>query len=387
MNALLARLRAKNLQQWLPGYARATSDRVKRHLASLVNGDRIEGPRHVLFAFCDHYEPLWKNTDRDRGDERVRAWEEQYPLLARPFRDADGYPPRHTFFFPGEEYDPRYIDRLARLARQGLGEVELHLHHDNDTAPALREKILDYLGKLAAHGHLSRDQAGRLRYGFIHGNWCLANGRADGRWCGVNEELPLLFETGCYADFTFPAAPDSSQPGIVNQIYWPIGDLSRRRAYDGGEPAKVGERHRDRLLLIEGPLAPVVELPSSWASLKPPRVRLENAAVTADDPATLGRVRSWVNQGIGILGRPDWIFVKVHTHGASEKQGGSLLGDGGRALHEALTGFFNDGDSWALHYVTAREMFNVACAAMDGKSGNPGDFRDYALPPPPVAQA
>lgn len=386
MNALLKRLRDKNVHQWLPGYARSTAERVTQQAARLLKGERIEGPRHVLFAFCDHYEPLWKNTDYDRGDERVRVWEEQYPRLVDGFRDADGFAPRHTFFFPGEEYDPRYIDRLARLARQGFGEVELHLHHDNDTAPALREKIADYLGKLASHGHLSRDPSGRLRYAFIHGNWCLANGRADGRWCGVDEELPLLFETGCYADYTFPAAPDSSQSAIVNQIYWPTGDLARRRAYDTGEPARVGQRHEDRLLLIEGPLAPVLEFPSNLASLKP-RVRLENAAVTADDPGTRARVQSWIDQGIGIVGRPEWIFVKVHTHGAPEKQGASLLGDGGRSLHQALTWYFNDGEDWALHYVTAREMYNIACAAMDGKNGNPGQFRDYGLPPPPIARS
>jgi len=381
LNPLLARLRAKNLHQWLPGYARTTTERLARR----ARGHGATGLRHVLFAFCDHYEPLWKNTDRELGDARVKMWEDDYPRLASSFRDSDGLPPRHSFFFPGEEYDPRYLDRLTRLVRQGFGEVELHLHHDNDTGPALREKIADYLGKLAAHGHFTRDGTGRPRYAFIHGNWCLANGRADRRWCGVDEEIPLLFETGCYADFTFPAAPDSSQPRIVNQIYWPVGDLARRRAYDGGEQAAVGKRYEDRMLLIEGPLAPVVELPDSLAALKPPRVRLENAAVTADDPGTLSRVRSWVRQEIGVAGRPEWVFVKVHTHGASEKQGSSLLGDGGRQLHEALTGHFNDGRNWALHYVTAREMFNIACAAMDGRTGDPASFRDYVLKPPPAA--
>ena len=38
------------------------------------------------------------------------------------------------------------------------------------------------------------------RFGFIHGNWCLDNSRADGRWCGLNNELILLRELGCYAD-------------------------------------------------------------------------------------------------------------------------------------------------------------------------------------------
>jgi hypothetical protein len=41
----------------------------------------------------------------------------------------------------------------------------------------------------------------------------------------------------------------------------------------------------------------------------------------------------------------------------------------------------------AVHYVTAREMFNVARAAMDGKTGNPNSYFDYVIPPPPVARS
>jgi hypothetical protein len=35
--------------------------------------------------------------------------------------------------------------------------------------------------------------------------------------------------------------------------------------------------------------------------------------------------------------------------------------------------------------VTAREMFNVARAAMDGKAGDPSAYFDYVVKPPPVA--
>jgi hypothetical protein len=55
-------------------------------------------------------------------------------------------------------------------------------------------------------------------------------------------------------------------------------------------------------------------------------------------------------------------------------------------LHRALASF-NDGRRWVLHYVTAREMFNIAAAAMDGSEGNPNDYRDYLLAPPPAARA
>jgi hypothetical protein len=40
-----------------------------------------------------------------------------------------------------------------------------------------------------------------------------------------------------------------------------------------------------------------------------------------------------------------------------------------------------------LHYVTAREMYNVARAAMDGLSGSPAPFFDYEVPPPRRAAA
>jgi hypothetical protein len=367
---MIGALRRKHLDKWMRGYA--------KHLAERARAPRVAGPRHLLFAFCDHYEPRFGKVDERQGDDRVKAWEEEYPKMARSFVDADGRAPQHSFFFPGEEYAPSYLDRLGKLVKAGLGEVEMHLHHDNDTSATLRERLSGYLRTYASHGHLSRDSDGRARYAFIHGNWCLANARSDGKWCGVDDELPLLFQTGCYADYTFPSAPDESQPNIVNQIYWPEGPLSEARSYENGSRARVGDVRRDRILMIEGPLS---------LSLRRHRlpVRIENAAVTAEDPPTPARIRSWVGQGIHVEGRPEWIFVKVHTHGASEVQGRALLGAGSAMLHRELTTRYNDGRRWVLHYVTAREMFNIALAAMEGRSGDPAQYRDHGLSPPPIA--
>lgn len=367
---MLAKLRSKNLHTWMRGYA--------RHLARQARGRKARGTRHLLFAVCDHYEPLWGKTTVAHGEARVQAWADGYPALADRFRDADGRPPRHSFFFPGEEYAPQYLDALATLARGGYGEVELHLHHDRDTAAGLRADIERYLALFAEHGHISRDAAGGFQYAFIHGNWCLANARADGRWCGVDEELPLLFDTGCYADFTFPSAPDECQPDHVNEIYWPQGDLSRKRAYENGERARVGERKTDRLLMLTGPLA----LTLRPGSLKP---RIESAALDEGDPPSAARVASWAGANIHIDGRPEWVFVKLHTHGAPEGNAGVMLGDAAAGMHELLTTRYNDGDAWRLHYVTAREMYNVAAAAMDGHGGDPNDYRDYLIAPPAVA--
>lgn len=362
--------KARNLARWVGGYA--------RHVARRALQPRVAGPRHLLFALCDHFEPLWNGASLRVGEERVRAWSEGYPRLAEGFRDAGGRAPRHTFFFAGEQYAPSSLDALGELARRGLGEVELHLHHDGDTTAALRRALRGYVADLARHGHLSRGRSGEPRFGFIHGNWALANARRDGRHCGVDGELPLLFAEGCYADFTYPSAPDECQPPLVNQIYWPVGDLGRRRAHERGERARVGVLRTDRLLMIGGPLA-LARRPGRAA------VRIESSALTANDPATSARVASWVEQGICVEGRPEWVFVKVHTHGAPEAQAASLLGEGGRALHRALAAGYNDGRAWALHYVTAREMYNVAVAAMCGEQGDPTAFFDHVLPPPPVA--
>jgi len=366
----LQKLLDYNLDRWLPGYAFEVVRRA-------VKRERTSGPRHLLVAMCDHHEPFHGGFDEERGARRMKAWHEGYPKLADAYRDADGRPPRHSFFFPGEEYRPYFLDALGDLAKRGFGEVEVHLHHDGDTRESLTEKFEQTLRDFSKHGHISRAADGSFRWAFIHGNWALANPRRDGKWCGVDDELPLLHRLGCYADYTFPSAPDECQPNIVNQIYWPTGNLNAKRCYEQGARARVGEVMTDRLLMMTGPVA-LAKRPGRLSG------RIEGAAVTAVDPATPARARTWTRQHIHVEGRPEWVFCKLHTHGSPEPQATALLGDGGRAMHDLLTTQYNDGERWILHYVTAREMFNIAIAAMDGKSGNPFDHRDHVIKPPPV---
>lgn len=357
----------KELHLWVPAWIK---DRARKRLRR-----RPRTTRHLLFAVCDHYEPLQGNgTTLSQGLERVRAWRKCYPELARQFRDASGRPPRHSFFYPGEQYDPALVEPLAELVAMDLGEVEVHLHHDGDTRTSLRKQLEDTVGALAAHGVIP-SRGGRPAWAFIHGNWCLANARRDRRWCGVDDELALLHELGCYADFTFPAAQDQSQPGIVNAIYYPTGDVRRRRAYEDGESVRVGTRRQERVLLIQGPIA---------LSRRPPslRPRIESAALDWADPPTPARLHTWLRQEICVRGREEWVFVKVHTHGAPERNAAVLLEEPMRELHRAMAQY-NDGTRWRLHYVSAREMYNLARAAMDGCVGSPVDFLDYEIPRPP----
>ena len=360
----LGKLGKKELHLWLGGWLEDRAARLRK--------PKVEGTRHLLFCLCDHYEPLHGDAPMLQGLERVKAWRDIYPELTRKFEDTNGRTPIHSYFYPGDQYDPDLVEPIAELCGLGMGEMEVHLHHDDDTRESLAIKFTDTLRDLDRHGTMAKKD-GKFAWSFIHGNWCLANARRNGTACGVDDELTLLYELGCYADFTFPAAPDEAQPHIVNSIYYPAGDPGRKRAYERAERVTVGSPRQDKVMLVEGPLA----LALRPGSLK---VRIESSAIDWSDPLTKERLETWVSQDIHVEGRPEWVFVKVHTHGAPERNAKVLLGEHATRFHEALGIRYNDGEKWKLHYVSAREMFNVARAAMDGKTGSPAEYFDYEIP-------
>ncbi len=186
-------------------------------------------------------------------NQRVAAWVDQYPKIAGKHKDSDGCHPKHTFYYPEEEYETDHLNQLAEVCRRGFGEVEIHLHHDNDSPEGLRKKIERFREQLKRHGLLPFDERGRLVYAFIHGNWALDNSRKDGRMCGVNNELEILKETGCYADFTFPSAPSETQTSKINSIYY-AKETSEAKSHNTGIDVEVGRPSTGDLMLIQGPL-------------------------------------------------------------------------------------------------------------------------------------
>ena len=481
----------KSIDKWLPGYLRSVIRRP----------GRVDGTRHLLFCIADHFEPFRLRAGSDgvmrkvspaEAREFVEAWVNGYPSAVRDFRDSDGCAPHHTFFYPQEEYDPQCLDLLTKVCRDGYGEVEIHLHHRNDTAEGFREKLVSFrdllrrehgllgtwkgrdvergtlnVGRRMWGGGCGEQVVGRTKditlssallasdlihstsyvppptphdsniaYGFVHGNWALCNSRPDGDWCGVNEELGILSSTGCFADFTFPSAPSPTQPRMVNAIYRAVDTPGRPRGCDSGERAEVGRKAEggppeadlppaenlssrggsafggkpetggdasssvgyvsdsgtqvsglrpqpspSSLLLITGPLG------LNWRRRKwglfP---RIENGEISAGSRPSVDRVAAWVRQGIHIVGRPEWVFVKLHTHSCVDANRAVLFGEHMANVRNYMHSRYNDGKAWCLHYVSAREMFNIARAAEEGMTGNPGGYRDYEVAPPPVLQ-
>jgi hypothetical protein len=335
--------------------------------------ENCEGIRHIFFCFADHFEPLWGRVDRETGIERVANWCRLYPAAVDRYRDGSGRPPQHSCFYPQEEYIPECIDRLAGMRDDGFGDVEIHLHHDGDSSAAFRDKIETFRDILHnEHGLLHRGRKGGLKYGFIHGNWALDDSGLKGRWCGVKDEITILKETGCYADFTYPSAPHRTQPPVINQIYHATDDPGRPKSHHRGIEADYRSAPAGDLLLITGPLA------LNWRKRKKiifPAI--ENGDITSINPPTPDRVDLWVRTGIHVRGWPKWIFIKIHTHGLQPGNAALLLGGGIAPLHERLLSTYNDGDRYRLHYVTARECYICVRTLEEGDADKIRHIENY----------
>lgn len=369
--------RARNVQYWIGPYLFPHRRRAQ---------PRRDEPLDVFIAVCDHYEPECYGADRATARARVERWTREYPRLFERFRDSRGRAPQHTFFFPQDEYRPEYLDELRQLCDAGYGDVDVHLHHHNDTASGLREKLEEFRETLhLRHGLLRRDpHTGEIVYGFIHGNWALCNSRPDGQACGVDQELTVLLQTGCYADFTFPSAPSPTQPRTINSIYYARDLPGRCRSHDFGDFAEVGRTpSQDQLLMIQGPLG------LDWHNRKLGLIpAIENADLTGRRPPTLDRFRRWVQTGVHVAGRPNWVFVKLHTHGCKDANTGMLLGRAMQDFHAGLAAWSAEGDERRYHYVTAWELAQLVHTAERG-----GTLEDALQPerrtvtrPPVLAQ-
>jgi hypothetical protein len=319
---------------------------------------------HLLVLFADHWEP-------GTFYERATRWEDAYPALADRHRDHEGRPLQHTWFYPVEQPYRVPLEILQRLVERGYGEVEMHLHHRDDNAVSLVRKLRLGLELFHSYG-FAKTVTGETRFAFIHGNFHL-----DGTGiCGVTEELRLLLSEGCFADYTFPSLWERSQPSHVNQLRYVV-DTPEPKSYDRGEVVSVGAaRPPGSLVLFQGPLS------IAYAGVTRRLVRVEDANIRAAVPATPARVDQWVKTAVQVAGRPEWVFIKMWGHGAgSDADVEDMLNGSFDSTLEYLERNYNDGRRYVLHYVTAREAYNVAMAAVAGKSGDPACYYDWEVPP------
>jgi len=344
-----------NLEIWLASYLRQALTP-----KSLKGAER---PITLHLAVADHFEPFGGGADEKTAYSRLATWEKHLPLLSRAIADSFGRPPQHTFFYPLEDYQPEALDRLAAMRAQGLADVEVHLHHEGETSAQLEDKLASYAEKLnGRHGLLRRDPAtGNITYGFIHGNWALDNSLPDGRWCGVNDELKVLARSGCYADFTLPAAPSPAQTSTINSIYYATDDPQRPKSHDRGRKATVGLPPAGDLLIVQGILA-LNWRKRKWGLLP----RMENSDLGTHRPPEPARVPLWLRFAPKVRGAENHLFIKLSCHGAPERHFEALLGNTARRFFEHLAANYTKGH-YRLKFVTCWEMVQAVHALERGE--------------------
>lgn len=307
-------------------------------------------------TLADHYEPMWGGADLRTAQARVALWRSAWPTIATHCQpDSAGNPPVYTFFSAEEEYHPTLVEPLAEMVRNGIADVEVHLHHDGEGRQNFIDRIVSFCEVLHGEHHLLRERDGRLTFGFIHGNWALDNSRPDGRSCGLNDEIRILRNLSCYADFTMPSGDSATQARLINTIYWCTGDPNRPKSYDRGVPVTVGGDIEGDLLMIPGPLG------IRWRDRLLPR--LETGELSCGNLATPYRARRWVELAprIGVD-----TFIKLYTHGAQERNSFVLLRNGLKSVFALLVAEAKQ-RGCAVYFVSAWQMYCAIDAVRQGR--------------------
>ena len=332
----------RHAELWFPGYVR-----------SRLRNWRATASSRVWVALADHWEPYWLKPSDDVARERVEVWSRYWPQIAARHADSLGRPPQYTFYYPQEEYRPAFLDSLAAMVRQGIADVDIHIHHDGEGEQNFLDRMTGFIDVLSNRHGLLRRHNGRTVFGFIHGNWALDNSRPDGLCCGLNNEITLLRDLGCYADFTMPSGNSPTQSRIVNTIYWVTDDPLRPRSFDRGVSVQKGVHEKGDLLMIPGPLG------VRWGErLKP---RLETGEVAHQDWPTAYRIARWLRLAPRI---GNDIFIKLYSHGAQERNYQALLLNGALdRLYQLLSSECRR-LGHELRYVTTWEMRQAVDAAV-----------------------
>jgi hypothetical protein len=362
----------------LPWLIRYPFSRIKTLL-----GQNLFEKKHIIFTIANHFEPSWN----PKGgllplDQRLKRLDDYYKLAkntGESLIDVDGTKFRHTNFYPIEQYHSPILEKMAEMQSEGLGEVEIHLHHGvekPDTSENLYNTLLKFRDILAErHKCLSRlDGKGDPMWAFVHGNLALANS-CGGKYCGVDNEMQILADLGCYVDMTLPSAPDESQVPMINRIYECELPLNEPIPHRKGKNVKVRGNSPQLPLIFTGPLV------FNWTRLVNgiPIPRIEDGCLSSQQSLDLSRFRRWLSANVTVEGKPDWVFVKLYCHGFFDNDQSVCIGEDTKRFFSQVIENGEKTNDYKVHFATAREAFNMVLAAIDGKSGSPNEYRDYRL--------
>ena len=326
--------------------------------------DKTDKIEHLMFIVVDHYEP---GFDKDEAVKANEAWLYEYHKAVKGKVDSYGNRFVYNWFYPFDQRNDRVLQWLQQEVEQGAGELEFHWHKPCLTEQEYHLQLKEAVGWFNQFGAFKASseandikQDPQARFAFIAGNWDLDNGRGTG--CGIDNEISQLVKAGGYMDMTYSTLGSPAQPrNIINQLYY-VQDTNEARSYEQGTRVKVGKPAvNSPFLMFQGPLSFHWDLTFEYGAL-------ESYAVPS-----LKRIERWLESHIHVEGKPQWSFVKLYSHGI---QSPSIVKNHlGPMLDQLKTETQRRGIK--LHYVSAREAYNIVRAAEAGLTGDPEQYRDY----------
>lgn len=326
----------------------------------------------VFLILVDHWEPGKDVTE-------ANDWLRQYREVALRHRDANNRALRYTWAYPCDRRNGKILSLLSKAVFDGLGEIEVHWHHYHNNTRKFEVDLERCLKDFSDFGALVHENSDRPQFAFVHGNWALDNSGHE-RHCGINNELDLLQKWGAFADLTFPSPLAAAQPRQINSIYRATATPAPK-SYDTGVPV-VKDESAEGLMMIQGPLG---------FDFRNPLIFFENGAL--DDQEITGfsgkvnsilgrrqlwrphRVDNWLRLSPGVVGKPEWVFIKLHAHGMQHR--GFIF----ELIDDAVTSLQDVAASRGirLHFVSAREAYNLIRSLESGEVGDPAQYFNFEI--------
>ncbi len=288
--------------------------------------------------------------------------------LAAEHIDSDGREFQLTFACPGRNPDSTTLHMLTEYCRRGLGEVEYLIPWDYSSEESMREELEQGLRRFNSRGWMNT-VGSEVRFAVVRERNSGEREEAD-----LRRQASVLSDLGCYADMSFPGVRSSRPQSRVNTMF--MVSSADNEPYNESDELRAGRLGKGGLLVIEGPF--LIDWTDWRLTLRP---YVEDGHLSPEAPPDPGRVDSWIRANVHVIGQPNWIFVKLTIDGLSNATSARSLRHSLDRSLMYLEEVCNDDEMYRLHYVTAREMYNVAMAAQALKNGNAGLFRDYLIEP------
>jgi len=348
----LIRAHSDSGMMWLVPY-------LKWEFSTSVDREQVAYPQDIVLAVVC---PVTAETDTIAMEQVL----DSLSGVLSDHKDRDSSIVRITFVTYA---DSTRLRLLTDFCKSGFGEVEYLLRSECDTVPDAGQMLDDDLDILKSFGWAMTDDS-EVRFAVLQR-------RAVSRHLNreIDSSLNHLAARGCYLDLSESHRHNISRSTIVNSIYLVSTHAEEPGSFANQCELVAGKLGRGRLLVVDSPL--LIDW-SDWRDWYVPLV--EDGKLTPGIPADSNRVNSWIRANVHVTGQPNWIFVKLVTDSLLHVESASLLIASIDRMLEYLERLPDDGQ-YRIHYVTAREMYNIARAAEAGESGDADDFRDYLIRP------